>query len=284
MKNLKNVGAGPVPAQKEVIDNCTEFLKRSKQKNIGCSSVHSNFNGITLIALIITVIVMLILVGVTITVALKGGLFESATKAATETQKETERERLTEIALANYNVSEGKIASADDLAGKIKSSLGFEKSDKTTATKLVVKGKKELWQIDLTSAKVEPYTEGSTYTFTIGELGDKGLLGEDESAENLIPEKDFWREDASEKLKNSTITRPLDGSDWTTYNITCSDSSVTNIFDLEDPSTNAPMFIFAVGEGNIWLMVKMGEDDDTIITKYNYTNYRDVSFTISMAE
>ena len=31
-------------------------------------------------------------------------------------------------------------------------------------------------------------------------------------------------------------------------------------------------------------LIKMGEDDDTIITKYNYTNYRDVSFTISMAE
>ena len=142
MKKLKNVGAGPVSAQKEVIDNCPEFSKKSKQKNIGCSSVHSNFSGITLIALIITVIVILILVGVTITVALKGGLFESATKAATETQNETERERLTEIVLANYNVSEGKIISADDLAGKIKSSLGLEKSDKTTATKLVVQGKK----------------------------------------------------------------------------------------------------------------------------------------------
>ena len=56
MKKLKNVGAGPVSAQKEVIDNCPDFLKRSKQKNIECSSVHSNFNGITLIALIITIL------------------------------------------------------------------------------------------------------------------------------------------------------------------------------------------------------------------------------------
>ena len=70
---------------------------------------------------------MLILVGVTITVALNGGLFETANKAATETQKESERERLTEIALANYNVSEGKITSADDLASKIESSLGLKK-------------------------------------------------------------------------------------------------------------------------------------------------------------
>ena len=156
MEKLKNVGAGPVSAQKEVIDDCPEFSKRSKQKNIECNSIHSNFNGITLIALIITVIVMLILVGVTITVALNGGLFESATKAATETQKETERERLTEIVLANYNVSEGKITSADDLASKIESSLGLKKdADKTTETKLVVKGKDTLWQIDLTTAEVK---------------------------------------------------------------------------------------------------------------------------------
>ena len=127
MEKLKNVGAGPVSAQKEVIGDCPKFSKRSKQRNVGCNSVHSNFNGITLIALIITVIVMLILVGVTITVALNGGLFETANKAATETQKESERERLTEIALANYNVSEGKITSADDLASKIESSLGLKK-------------------------------------------------------------------------------------------------------------------------------------------------------------
>ena len=75
---------------------------------------------------------MLILVGVTITVALNGGLFETATKAATGTQKEAERERLTEIVLANYNVAEGKITDANDLASKIQSSLGLKKSDKTT--------------------------------------------------------------------------------------------------------------------------------------------------------
>ena len=39
-------------------------------------------NGITLIALIITIIVMLILVGVTVTVAINGGLFKSAKEAA----------------------------------------------------------------------------------------------------------------------------------------------------------------------------------------------------------
>ena len=56
MEKLKNVGAGPVSAQKEVIGDCPKFSKRSKQRNVGCNSVHSNFNGITLIALIITIV------------------------------------------------------------------------------------------------------------------------------------------------------------------------------------------------------------------------------------
>ena len=173
MEKLKNLGAGPVSAKKEVIGDCPEFSKISKQKNFECNNMYSNFNGITLIALIITVIVMLILVGVTITVALNGGLFETANKAATETQKESERERLTEIALANYNVSEGKITSADDLASKIESSLGLKKdADKTTETKLVVKGKDTFWQIGLTTAEVSEYENLKTYSFTINSLGN----------------------------------------------------------------------------------------------------------------
>lgn len=117
---------------------------------------------------------MLILVGVTITVALNGGLFETATKAATGTQKETERERLTEIALANYNVAEGKIVDANDLASKIQSSLGLQKSDKTTDSKLVVEGKNTLWQIDLSTAEVEEYQEKSITYIKLSQINEKG--------------------------------------------------------------------------------------------------------------
>ena len=50
-------------------------------------------NGITLIALIITIIVMLILVAVTINMAINGGLFENAGKAVKETQNAINREQ-----------------------------------------------------------------------------------------------------------------------------------------------------------------------------------------------
>ena len=66
-------------------------------------------NGITLIALIITIIVMLILVGVTVTTAINGGLFKSARNAAKGTILEKEKEELTAATVYAYNETTGKI-------------------------------------------------------------------------------------------------------------------------------------------------------------------------------
>lgn len=66
--------------------------------------------GITLIALVITIIVMLILVAVTITMAVNGGLFEYARKAAGETEVKKEAEK-------DYTTL-GKNMSTDDLIEK----------------------------------------------------------------------------------------------------------------------------------------------------------------------
>ncbi|MBQ3145686.1 MAG: type II secretion system protein, partial [Clostridia bacterium] len=65
-------------------------------------------NGITLIALIITVIVMLILVGVTINVALNGGLFEKAEYASEQMQIKAEEEELLSAIVAAIG-TDGKI-------------------------------------------------------------------------------------------------------------------------------------------------------------------------------
>ena len=54
----------------------------------------SNNNGITLIALVITIIVMLILVSVTISMAINGGLFEYAGRAVSETENAIDREQI----------------------------------------------------------------------------------------------------------------------------------------------------------------------------------------------
>ena len=282
MKKLKNVGAGPVSAQKEVIDNCPDFLKRSKQKNIECSSVHSNFNGITLIALIITVIVMLILVGVTINVALNGGLFESATKAATETQKEAEKEQLLSAVVGAMG-TDGKVDST-----KISLPDGFQKDDsKSTETKLVVKGKEGIyWEVNLNTAAIKEYSESSTgattYTFTIGELGDRGLLEQsfyNEDRDFIWTKEEFFPENISEELKNSTLKINLDDNEILTYNVK---SSYKNIL-TEGDGSGEPNSYYIVLNGDDVAFLAMNEKGE-LITKQNYENYKDVSFTISMAE
>ena len=63
------------------------------QKNVAENCVlHKNHNGITLIALVITIIVMLILVSVTISMAVNGGLFGYAGRAARETEEAKQKE------------------------------------------------------------------------------------------------------------------------------------------------------------------------------------------------
>lgn len=58
-------------------------------------------NGITLIALVITIIVMLILVVVTIRIATDGKLFDYAGEAAKKTQEEADKEK--ELSNGNIN-------------------------------------------------------------------------------------------------------------------------------------------------------------------------------------
>ena len=153
MEKLKNVGANPLSAQKKITGYCPESSKRNKQKAHGMHIVHPNFNGITLIALIITVIVMLILVGVTISVALNGGLFETATKAATETKKEAEKEQLLSAVVGAIG-TDGKVDST-----KISLPEGFAKDEgKSTSSKLVVKGKEGIyWEVNLDTVAIKEY-------------------------------------------------------------------------------------------------------------------------------
>ena len=71
--------------------------------------------GITLIALIITIIVMLILVGVTITVAMQGGLFDTAREGAKGTEIEADREILQGALVGALDKEELKIKTAKSI-------------------------------------------------------------------------------------------------------------------------------------------------------------------------
>ena len=66
-------------------------------------------NGITLIALIITIIVMLILVGVVISIAIQAGLFSTAKMASEKTQIEIDKEKLLLAVVGAIDHNSGKV-------------------------------------------------------------------------------------------------------------------------------------------------------------------------------
>ena len=88
-------------------------------------------NGITLIALIITIIVMLILVGVTVTTAIKGGLFSSAKQSAQGTIMAREKEQIISAYSTTIAKTLKKDANIYDLQKELDDTVG---ADKTAAT------------------------------------------------------------------------------------------------------------------------------------------------------
>ncbi len=103
----------------------------------------------------------------------------------------------------------------------------------------------------------------------------------------MISFSEFWGDGVSEKLKNSTIKKVIEGEEYITYNITCSDSRYGNLLDLEsmEGSLESPMFGLVVSGDNIMLtIVDVNETNEVCVNNKNYKNYADISFTISMAE
>ena len=118
-----------------------------------------NENGITLIALIITIIVMLILVGVTINVALNGGLFEKAKNAAIQTELEQIKEQLVLAKAEIIADNNGNIPSDYGIA---LSDLELPDSIKTKyADKLIISQNGTLYYTDKATATDIVYFENA---------------------------------------------------------------------------------------------------------------------------
>ena len=118
-------------------------------------------NGITLIALIITIRVMIILVGVSVSVALNTGLFKSAQGAA----KNTEAERVNET-----KISEGKIQKEDGTWVDIE-----EYADSFKSAKLDLSGKKAGDTVEYSAGGVDEWR--ILYIDEVGE-GSATIVGE----------------------------------------------------------------------------------------------------------
>ncbi len=85
-KNIANVVGGRILSDSYIDENA----KTTSEQHLNLTS---NYNGITLIALIITIIVMLILVGITISIALNGGLIAKAQNAKSKTEEAMRNEQ-----------------------------------------------------------------------------------------------------------------------------------------------------------------------------------------------
>ena len=120
-------------------------------------------NGITLIALIITVIVMLILVGVTINVALNGGLFEKGSEAA----KKTEEDAIYEQAIMAMTLTDKGKINVNETYGKVKTALE-EQGMRVSAMQnglFTVEGKNGTYTYTITEKEIVKGKAGGSYKF-----------------------------------------------------------------------------------------------------------------------
>ena len=208
--NANTVGAGLVSARKKINGNksnanavgaddpvCPLFEEPTQNKNLisNLQPLTSDYKGITLIALIITIIVMLILVGVTINVALNGGLFSKAESAVTQTKIEQVKEALeikkAEILAENdgekpkggYDLNIDKLDIPDNLKNEYGDKLTVGKDGNLYYDPAVVKDTNEQ-NLFKAHGINELGSKKNSYTFTIGELVERGLLGRDRNGNN----------------------------------------------------------------------------------------------------
>jgi len=128
-------------------------------------------NGITLIALIITIIVMLILVGVTINVALNGGLFEKANNASNSMEKQIIYE---EIIASMELKNNGNI--------DVKSTYANAENSLIADGRTVLPSSSTI-DDNATSAVMTVVGVRDTYKYTIKE--DKIIIGEEEGKKEI---------------------------------------------------------------------------------------------------
>ena len=144
-----------------------------------------NKNGITLIALIITIIVMLILVGVTINVALNGGIFERATDAKQKTAREVAKEELLSLVVATVDSTGNLQITTTNLTKDEWTSEQSENEDYLKCTS----PKNDVFYVSIETGaildKLPSGSEDTYYNVSFKDLSEVNLL-------NIFPKKEFY--------------------------------------------------------------------------------------------
>ena len=151
-------------------------------------------NGITLIALVITIIIMLILVGVSVTVALNGGLFNAAKKAKDDTKTAIKAEQ--KLADGKIKINGQWYNSVNDYLNNNPITTGIEIKDEaaTVISEITLKKKQ--------SEEVEGQ-EVKTATITASVFG---MDEEPEITWEISPKEQTAIELSSETGKQITVT------------------------------------------------------------------------------
>ena len=168
-------------------------------------------DGITLIALVITIIVMLILVAVTINFALEGDLFKLARNSSRRTKLESEREEL--LAAAMGEMDDGNL--------KFK---GF---------KLGISEELDNWQENGKKDGKYSYISPSGNIFYIDEAGN--ITADEQAVGMTVTEKNKWDKDATpEEYFTWASNNPNDGDLYRT--ITGYNDEIINLTKIKIPT------------------------------------------------
>ena len=253
-------------------------------------------NGITLIALIITIIVMLILVGVTINVALNGGLFKTTQLAADGTKKEAEKEQLLAAILAavgtDGEVDFAKVVLPDNFE-KVRDSV--YKNKKSGITYAVNKKTLEITEGSGGSSSSEDEDDsilGSYYLILDASVPGKIELKNNNEVMAVDGTEEHQGTYTYDKnSKSGKITLPYEYTDSTTGEVTTEKLEYTfNYIEINDESGNTinsilKITIFESDEESAIFYAKQGITGLAPLTGYVYENGTDtIEFSTSVED
>ncbi|MCI8352739.1 MAG: hypothetical protein HFJ58_03945 [Clostridia bacterium] len=198
-------------------------------------------NGITLIALIITIIILLILAGVTINVLIgENGLFNTAQKAGEEYTKSQLKEEL-EIEIAN--IQSKKIANGEEIS------------------------REDLWELEKIGAimiSVGKPAEGEykDYNFTVDEnyvvtIGEKS---------NIIKPEIQLNKNTEEIVEEVTIK----------VKVTTEDGTIVSITKPDGTTTTETEFEYKVRENKTYRFVAIGSNGAKSVASIEITNVKEI--------
>ena len=228
-----------------------------------------NNEGITLIALIITIIVMMILVGVTVNVAMNGGLFNTADDATKRTEKHLIYDQIVDISKWNSNGTINVKGTFDEIENKfgdenvitIEPSNEEEMTQETDSVIFTIKGKKDIYKYKITTEEIEILNEEKvaqvpeTYLTTLDGLGEGvTLVGYEDLTGDLKSGADAGKISAviQEEIKDlqGNITKTLTAVVPVGYNVSTTDGEDTISKGLVISDSKMNEFVWVPLTGN----------------------------------